>query len=216
MIPSISSINEFWPESKQLIAVPHNLQKSISSPTFAIYISFNLLVALCDSINQKSFSRMMEQQCPWVSDTCEELWSYFCRWSTASEKRPLHDESVALYMRIFDSLAISCSESVGRSSPSAKAITMSVNSIARLIEGLASSPMSESNQDQLALMVTRLYRTARTESYHKTVLDRRRQPCETFDMEALEQSATRISKNTEVFSSIRKDLQVCTGAHNWT
>lgn len=214
MVPSISSINDFWSESKQLIAVPHNLQRSISSPTSAIHIGFNLLAGLCDPINQKSRTRMFEQQCPWVLDTCEELWSYFCRWSTASEKRPLHDETIALYMRILNSLTTSGSGSVDRFSPSTKAITTSVNSVARLIEGLAASPMLHSNQDQLALMVTRMYHTARTEPCHKTVLDQRRQPCETLDTEALEQNATRISKNTEVFSGLQKDLQVCTDVCN--
>lgn len=210
LIPSISSINDFWPESERLIAVPHNLQRSISSPASAIHIGFNLLADLCEPTNQNSRTRMIEQQCPWVSDTCEELWSYFCRWSITSEKAPLHDETIALYMRIFDSLTVSTPGSVDRFPPSVKVVTTSVNSIARLIEGLAASPMSESNQGQLALMVTRLYRTAHTGLCHKTVLDRRRPPCEIPDMEALEQSATRICKDSEAFSTLNKDLQVCT------
>jgi serine/threonine-protein kinase ATR len=210
MIPSISSINDFWPESKQLIAVPHDLQRTISSPTLAIHIAYNLLAALCDPASQKSRKCMFEQQYPWIIDTCEELWCYFRRWSTASDKRPLHDETTALYMQVINNLTIPGSGLVDGPSASVKAATTSINSIAGLIESLATSSMSDSNQGQLALMATRLCRTARTERCQRKVLHRRCQPSQAFDTEALKQSATRICENVEVLSGLHKDLQVFT------
>lgn len=156
---------------------------------------------------------MFEQQYPWILDICEELWHYARRWCTASDKRPMHDEIIALYMQLTDSLAISGPETGDCFSISVKASSMSVNSIANLVESLATSPMSDSNQGQLALMMTRLCRAAQTERPGGSVLGRRRQPSPVFDTESLKQSATRICENIEVLSGLHKDLQVRTRLH---
>ncbi|KAF2633644.1 hypothetical protein BU25DRAFT_381226 [Macroventuria anomochaeta] len=208
VIPSSSSLNEFWPESKQLIAVPHELQRTISSPTSAICVGLNLLVALCAPTRQKPWKVLFQQQYPWILDTCEELWHYFRRWNTGSDKRPLHDETIALYMQLVDTLAIPGSEPKDRFSDSGKAASISISSIARLIESLAISSMSDSNQTQLALMVTRLCHVAQIETPQESVLDRRRRPAKVFDTEPLKHSARRICENTEVLSGLQKDLQL--------
>lgn len=213
MAPSISSINGFWSESKQLIAVPHDLQRTISSPNSAIYVGLSLLVALCDLTSRKARKSMFEQQYPWILDICEELWHYVRRWCTASDKRPTHDEIIALYMQLIDNLVIPGPETRDCFSSSVKASSISVNSIANLVESLATSPMSDSNQGQLALMMTRLCRAAQTGRPGGSVLGRRRQPSPVFDTESLKQSATRICENTEVLSGLHKDLQVCTHLH---
>lgn len=206
-IPSSSSLNEFWPESKQFVAVPHDLQKIISSPISAIYVGLNLLLALCTSTRQQSRSILFEQQYPWISDTGEELWHYFRRWSTA-DKRPLHDETVALYMQLVDTLAISGSEPEARFSSSGKAAAFATRSVAHLIESLATSPMSDSNQIQLALLLTRLCNNSQIGTQSNNLFDRRRQPFEMFGTELLKQSARGTCENAEVFSSLQKDLQV--------
>ena len=212
-IPSISSLNEFWPESKQLIAAPHNLQRIISSPTSAISVGFNLLVALCALARQKSRNALFEQQSLWILDTCDELWHYFRRWTTGSHKRPLHDETITLYMQVVEMLAIPGSQPRYCSSGPGKAVLMSISCVARLIDSLATSPMSDTNQTQLALMVTRLCHLAQSQAPQKGVLDRRRQPSEVFDAEMLKQSARRICENTEVLPGLQKDLQVRATRH---
>lgn len=209
MAPPTSSINDFWPESKQLIAVPHDLQRTISSPTSVVYIGLKLLAALCDPANSESRKGMFEKQYPWILDTCEDLWHCFHRWSTALDQHPLHDETVASYLQLITNLTIPGHRSKDSFSTSVKAATTSVKSIACLIEGLATSPMSNANQEQLALMVTRLCRNAKADQSHERVLDRRRQSSQMLDVEILKQSATRLCENAEVLSSLHKDLQVC-------
>lgn len=211
-VPSSSSLNEFWPESKQSVAVPHNLQRIIASPTSAIYVSFNLLMALCAPTRQKSQKHVgsapFEQQYPWILDTCEELWHYFRRWTASFDKRALFDETTTLYMQLLDALAIPGLEKRDCFSSSGKAGSVSVSSVSRLIQSLTTSPMSDTNQLRLALMVTRLYHVAKVETKHRGVFDRRRRSPHTFDTNSLEYSAKTICGNTEVFSSLQKDLQV--------
>ena len=209
IIPSISTVNDFWPESKQLIAVPHDLQRTISSPTSAIYIGFNLLVALSASARWRSQSALFKQQSSWVSDICDELWHYFRRWTTGSNKRPLHDETIALYMQLVETFAVPELEPRDHSSTLRKAASMAISSVAHLIENLATSPMSDSNQTQLALMVTRLRYLAQPDVSQRSALDPRHETSKAFCTEMLKQSATIICKNTEVLSGLQKDLQVC-------
>ena len=211
-IPSLNSLNEFWPESKQFVAVPHDLQRTIVSPISAMYIGLNLLMALCASARPRSRrdagSALFEQQYPWILDTCEEFWHYFRRWTTSSDRGPLHDETIMLYMQLMDTLTIPSSEPRNLFSNLSKAASASVSSVARLIETLATSSMSDGNQIQLALMVTRLCHVAQIETRQGSVFDRRRRPSHVSDTESLKQSARRICENTEVFFALQKDLQV--------
>jgi serine/threonine-protein kinase ATR len=216
-IPSSSSLNEFWPESKQFVAVPHDLQRNIGSPISAIYVSFHLLMALCDSSRKKTQnytgSPPFEQQYPWILEICEELWHYFRRWTTGSDKRPLSDETTTLYMELVDTLAIPASDSRYRFSSSDKAASASIISVSHLIESLATSPMTDINQIRLALVVTRLCHVAQAETQHRSVLDGQRRPPHLLDTEPLKQSAKRICEATEVFLGLQKDLQVCKIKH---
>ncbi|UPX14348.1 Non-specific serine/threonine protein kinase [Ascochyta rabiei] len=211
-IPSSSSLNEFWPESKQFVAVPHSLQRTFTSPTAAIYVGLNLLMALCASTRPKTRKHtglaLFEQIYPWILDTCEELWHYFRRWTADSEKRPLHNEIVTLYMQLVDTLAIPSSEPRNRFASSIKAASASVGSVLRLVENLATSSLSDGNQIQLARMLTRLCHVAYVETEQGRVLDRRRHPSHVHDTELLKQAAGRICENTEVFSGLQKDLQL--------
>ncbi|KAF9697303.1 hypothetical protein EKO04_004887 [Ascochyta lentis] len=211
-IPSSSSLNEFWPESKRFVAVPHDLQRSITSPTSAVYVGLNLLMALCASTRPTTRKHtgcaLFEQIYPWILDTCEELWHYFKRWTTDSDKRPLYNEIVASYMQLVDTLAIPSSEPRSRFSSSIKAVSTSISSVSRLIENLATSSLSDDNQIQLARMLTRLCHVTYVETAQGSVLDRRRHSSHALDIGLLKQTAGRICENTEVFSDLQKDLQL--------
>jgi serine/threonine-protein kinase ATR len=208
-IPSSSSLNEFWPESKQFVAVPHDLQRTIASPIPARFVSLNLLMALCVPTRQKPQHVRFEQHYPWILDICEELWHYFRRWTTGSDTHPLHDEIVALYMRLVKTLVSTSSAPRCLSSNSSKAALACSSSVAGLIKSLATLSMSESNQVQLAILATHFCHVARNEAPQRSVLDRRRRSACVFDTDLLKQSARRICENTEVFSGLQKDLQVC-------
>lgn len=213
-IPSLSSLNEFWPESKQFVAVPHNLQRTVVSPISATFVGLNLLMALCASSIPRSpdhiGSALFEQQYPWILDTCEEFWHFFGRWTTGSDKRPLHDETVTLYMQLVETLTIPDSEPINRFSTSRKAALASVNCVSRLLDILAISPMSADGQIMLAVMLTRLYHVTQIDSKQSRVLDQRRQPSRVFETGLLKQSVRRICENAEVFDYLEKDLQVRT------
>lgn len=144
----------------------------------------------------------------WALDTCDELWHYFRRWTTRSNKLPLYDETIALYMQLVEAMAVPETAQRDRALGLRKATLMAISSVACLIESLATSPMLESNQLQLALMVTRLYYFTHTEVPQRSVLDRWRQPGEMFDTDALKQSAKKISENVDLLSGLQKDLQV--------
>ncbi len=215
-VPSTSSLNDFWPESKQLIAVPHNLQRTISAPISAIYIGINILLALCTVSNQTSRNAIYEQQTMWALDICDELWYYFRRWTTGPTKPPLYDETMTIYMQLLEALAIPNNVHRDCALSLRKATLMTIGSVACLVESLAIPSMSECNQLQLALMVTRLYYSTQTEVSRGSLLDRRRQPVRTFDTDALKQSAKRICENSELLSGLQKDLQVCDTRYYWS
>ncbi|KAL5118061.1 serine/threonine-protein kinase M1 [Pleosporales sp. CAS-2024a] len=60
ILPSAGSIAGFWPQSQQSVALPHELQKTVSSQLGAIYIAFNLLFSLTAvSIVLMDISRLM-------------------------------------------------------------------------------------------------------------------------------------------------------------
>lgn len=211
-MPSSSSLNEFWPESKQFVAVPHGLQRSIGSPNLAIYVGFNLLVALCAPTGQKSWqyrgSAPFEQQYPWILDILNELWHYFRRWTTGYDKCPLHDDTIALYIQLVDTLAVPSPQLTSRFSNSDKAVLASSSSVSSLIESLATSSMTDENQIRLALTVTRLFHVAQVETVRRGVLDRRHRSSRSCNTGLLKQSATGICENTDIFSALQKDLQV--------
>lgn len=211
-VPSLTSLNDFWPESKQFVAVPHDLQRSITSPRSAVYVGLNLLMALCASsrprLRSHIGSALFEQQYPWILDTCGDFWHYFRRWTTSSDKCLVHDETMMLYMQLIDILTIPSSEPRNHFSGSSKAAAASASSLTRLIETLGTSLMSDENQIQLALMVTRLCHVAQIETKQSSIFDRRRQPSQVLETESVAQSARSICENTEVFSGLQKDLQV--------
>lgn len=180
----------------------------MTSPTSTIYIGLNILVALCTSTRQRPCNTLFEQQSLWILDTCDELWHYFQRWTTGPNKGPLHDETVAIYMQLVGAFASLDHEQTDFGPGSKKAALMAISSIARLVETLFTSPLSESNQTQLALLLTRLCHLAQPEAPRRSVLDRRRQPPEVFETESLSQNAKRICENSEVLSALQKDLQV--------
>ncbi|KAH6616589.1 hypothetical protein C7974DRAFT_427548 [Boeremia exigua] len=206
-VPSMSSLNDFWPESEQLIAVPHNLQRTISSPIAAIYVGLNILVTLCNSV-RRGHCNLFEQQYSWILDTCDELWHYFRRWTIELTMRPLHDETVALYVELLGSFVVPDLEHKGYPLSLRKTALTTISSIASLVETLNTLPMSDKNQIQLALVVTRLWHFTQVKAPKRSVLDRQRQPSRVFDTDIMKQSVRKTCGNTQVLSGLQKDLQL--------
>lgn len=209
-IPSISSLNDFWPESKQLIAVPHDLQTTISSPISTVYLGFNVIMALGSPVRRDTETSPFKQQSSWILDSCDELWHFFQRWTTGTNTHPLHDGTIALYMQLLETFAIPEPELKDRSPYLRKATSMAFSNVARLVESLATSPASENNQTQLALLITRLCQYTQLEATHISGPDVRHGLNRDPDANMLRLSAGRICEQTKVLTGLQKDLQVCT------
>lgn len=89
-----------------------------------------------------------------------------------------------------------------------KSTMMAMSSVAYLVENLAISPVSDGDQAQLALLLTRLCHLTQPEGLPSSVLDRRRRPSKVLDADLLRQNARKICENPEVLSRLQKDLQV--------
>lgn len=189
--------------------MPHYLQRAVSSPTVAIYVGLSITAALCASARRGSRNFLSEQQSTWILDICDELWNYLQRWTTSSDEWPLHDETIAIYMQLMEVLAVPDPEANEYCPSLLKATLTAVSSLASLVRALDTSPMSDSNQTQLALLLTRFCHLAQPEERQSNVLDRRRNPLQVLDTDALRQSAQMVCENTELLSGLEKDLQVC-------
>lgn len=208
VIPSTSSLHEFWLESKQLIAVPHYLQRPLSSPVLAIYVGFNILVALSGPARSEPQNALFKQQSTWILDTFDDLWRCFQRWTISSSIHPLQEETTALYMQLIESYAIAQTEQRNQYAHLRKAVSLSINSVACLVESLIASSMSESNQIQLALLLTRLCHLAQPDVSDTRGLNWQRGSNKVVDTEALRDTIKSVCEKTEVMSGLHEDLQV--------
>jgi serine/threonine-protein kinase ATR len=209
LLPSSSSISEFWPESQQFVALPHDLQRAITSQLGAIHIGFSLLLALVDvvkSTNGKGAS--LEHHLPWVLDSLQALWQHFRRWTTSSEKRPFYDEITGLYLQLLDSALFPNISNPDRFSNSLKAAQALTGSLSELLQNSATSPVSESNQIRLATTFARLLRVLKLPSTTASASRRRQDGARGVILNDLETVVSAFCQDTNVFSSLHRDLQV--------
>jgi serine/threonine-protein kinase ATR len=148
-LPSSRTIGEFWPESQQLVAQPHDLQRVVSSQLGAIYLGFSLLHACVDALSSKNGKStgpaILEHHQPWLQDSICDLWKHFRRWTTSSEKRPFHDEVTALYLQLLETAFSPTAASEDRFSKSFKSDQALASSLDELLENLPTSLVSEPN-----------------------------------------------------------------------
>jgi serine/threonine-protein kinase ATR len=209
VIPSPSTIEAFWPESQQLVALPHELQKTVSSQISAIYIAFNLLLALmkgaCQQQRDCIRATTFEHHLPFVLDNCLVLWQHFQRWTISSDKRSFHDETISSYIQVLEAIAVPTKESDLQLSGSAKAARILVCGLSSLME---QSSLSVFNQIQLASLLIRMRTTLNNNSSSRHMPGRRCVNSLSILADELEASIANICHDAERFSILTKDLQV--------
>jgi hypothetical protein len=165
-------------------------------------------VALSVPAHGETENALFKQQSTWILDTCHELWHFFQRWTTGSSTHALHDEVIASYLQLIVTFTIPRPGGREHSVHLRKAISLSIDSVTHLVESLAASPMSESCQTQLALLLTRLCHFAQPDALNTPRPHQQRGIPKTFDTEMLRESIRVNCGKLEVLSGLQEDLQV--------
>lgn len=211
-LPSSSSISEFWPESQHFVALPHDLQRSITSQIGSIHIGFSLLLALVNVIQPRgkayATSIALVHHLPWVVDSIQALWQHFRRWTTTSEKRLLYDEVMLIYLQLLETSLFPLATPEDRPSTSLKTAQALTSSLTELLDNLSTPPASEASQVRLASIFARLRSIVTSPSANTSTLRRRQDAIASFILQDLEKSIAMICQDMEHFSKFHKDLQV--------
>jgi serine/threonine-protein kinase ATR len=209
-LPSPSTIGEFWPESQQFVALPHELQRAISSQVAAIYIGFVLLSSLVSGTRQRkghyTGSAAFEHLQLWIVDTCLVLWQHFKRWTTGSDKRLFHDETLSVYLDVLQAVALPIGGSDYWLSVSAKSVQGLVRGLSSVLE---KPNVSILNQLHLATLLVRLRSMFNDMPDTASTSGRRRSKPSSVIVDGLEASVALLCHDREGFCDLQKDLQVC-------
>ncbi|KAL6705751.1 serine/threonine-protein kinase M1 [Coniothyrium glycines] len=213
LLPPSSSIGEFWPESQHIVALPHDLQRTVTDPVRAIYIGFNLLLAIvhaaCPSQQKCTRPALLQLNLLWILDSTLALWQHVRRWARGSEERQLQEENLAFYLRLLNTIAFNQSHPDIDFCASSKAIQALARCLMELFEDSSRTAMlSHPTQSLLAVMLIRLRgelldSSVRDQSLH----DRWKMACALI-LQDLEANVARICESVEHFSSFWKDLQL--------
>ena len=211
-LPSSSTIGEFWPDSQHIIALPHDLQSTITSQLGAIYIGFSLLLAImdatCSRFGSSASPAAFTHSLPWILDNMLAMWQHFKRWTASFEKRLLNDEIVALFMRLLEVFAFPNSDVEEHFLNTTKAARASASSLLDIMESDSLTRMSERNQIRLASMLIRL-RSVFSKLLSSEPAHRHRQHMTRLViLSDLEANVIRICRQVYQFSHFHKDLQV--------
>jgi serine/threonine-protein kinase ATR len=213
-LPSSTSIGEFWPESQQIIALPHDLQRTITSQLGAIHVGFCLLLSLVNVIQlQGSVSvtpGALDHHLPWIMDSAQALWKHFRRWTTSSEKRLFVDEITRVYLQLLEIRFLPALAPEYRSSASLKNAQALIVSLSELLNGLSSSPASEISQVRLAILFTHLRSILISSPTDVSTTRRRQDASRSIVLHDVEEVVASACQDVEQFSKLHKDLQVCT------
>lgn len=213
-VPSSSSIAEFWPESQHFVALPHDLQRAITSRLAAIYIAFNLLSVLMRPTrtkrDQSTASATFEHHHPWISDSTFVLWQHYKRWAAVSESRPFQDETTALYLQLLDTAAFPTTEPEDKLSNSSRAAQALASRLHDLLENHNTFVLSIANQIRLASLLMRLCKALSIMHTNESGIPlRRSQTNRLVLLNDLQANIALICQRPELFNTLCKDLQVC-------
>jgi serine/threonine-protein kinase ATR len=142
---------------------------------------------------------------PYLVDTCRQLWQYFQRWTTSLDKRPLYDNTVAVYLQLLEVMALpvkSCRRSPSNSAKATRSLTAGITSL------LDKCDLSPLNQLRLASLLVHL-RSEVIDSSGTMVAARRRVGQPSSIVKELESNITQVCRKPEKFTAFQKDLQVC-------
>jgi len=216
-LPSSSSISEFWPESQHFVALPHDLQRAITSQIGSIHVGFSLLLALVDVIQArgKTYATFitLAHHLPWVVDSVQALWQHFRRWTTTSEKRPLYDGVMLVYLQLLETSLFPLATPGDRPSTSLKTAQALTSGLIELLDNLLMPPASEGNQLRLASIFARLRSIVGCSSINPSTSQHRQNASISFILEGLEKCVARTCQDVDHFSKFHKDLQVWTQRH---
>ncbi|KAG9191621.1 serine/threonine-protein kinase ATR [Alternaria panax] len=211
-LPSSSSIGEFWPASQQIVALPHELQRTITSQLGAINVGFCLLLSLTNVIQHQGrgsvMSGALEHRLPWIMDSAQALWRHFKRWTTRSVKRLFFDEITLVYLQLLETLFLPAIAPGDRSSTSSKNAQALINSLSELLDGLSSSPVSEISQVRLAFIFTHIRSTLISSPTNISSTRRRQDASRSAVLHNVEEIVTRACRDVDHFSKLHKDLQL--------
>jgi serine/threonine-protein kinase ATR len=212
-LPSSVSLNEFWPESRNLVALPHSLQRTIDTPLGAIHISFSILLALLfaskSSETEHTGFGTLQQLHTWVLDSCSMLWRFFCRWNSGTNRPSLADDIVGLYLQVLEGISRSLTHPRNHFSSSTKTALALADGLCGMIEDLSISPLSDVNQMYFATVLVRLRGAVISAPKNGDVYSRRRNMSRSIILEILEPSVTNLCQHVEVFIALQRDLKVC-------
>lgn len=214
LLPSSSSISDFWPDSQQTIALPHDLQRAITSRLGAIHAGFCLLTTLaCVAPPQgKALATpsALEHHVPWIIDSAQDLWKHFRRWTATSERGLLVDEITLAYLQLLETLFLPAVAPRNRSLGSLKNVQSLINSLRELVDCLSSAPesASEASQVRLAIIFTRLRSVLTSPSTNVSTTRRRQDMSRSIILNDVEALVARACQDAEHFSRLFKDLQV--------
>lgn len=212
MLPTASCIATFWPASQQCVALPHELQKPIPSKIGAIYVGFSLLLVMINAAHWHQGKRKtptnIGHRLPWILDSCSELWKHLGRWTLNTDKRPLQDETVDLYMQLLEIATFPQEEPQGFCSFSQKRTQGLLSALSGLLD---MSSLSEGNQIRLASMLVRLQRALNDLPKPAIDITQRHNDPTLVVTEELGAAIAQVCRNAEKFSGLQRDLQVRKG-----
>lgn len=213
VLPSSSSIGKFWPESQQSVALPHDLQKAVTTPLAAVYIGFSLLHAVAGTKRQEARILMrpqsFEHHLPWIIDSTVALWAYFRRWTTVSDQQPLRDDVISLHLLLIESLVVLVAEPTYNVPSSPKIPKSLVCILGSFLETLFNLALSEPNQIQLASILLNLRGTPVLSTAQDDAPHGRAATTRSAMLHDLETSVARTCQNVDLMISLHRDLQVC-------
>lgn len=211
-LPSSSNISVFWPESQQIIALPHDLQRTITSQLGAINVGFCLLLALANAIQPQERESVtpgaLDHHLPWIIDSAQALWKYFRRWTTSSAKRPFSDEITLVYLQLLEILFLPSLAPGDRTCTSLKNAQALITSLREFVDGLPSLPASESSQVRLAIILTHLRSALVSSPENIPTIRRRQEASRTIVLHDVEEIIAKACRDVDHFSKLHKDLQV--------
>jgi len=214
LLPSSSSISDFWPDSQQIIALPHDLQRAVTSRLGAIHAGFCLLTTLARVAPPQGRAlatpSSLDHHVPWIIDSAQDLWKHFRRWTATSERGILVNEITLAYLQLLETLFLPAGAPGDRSLESLKNAQSLINSLSDLVDGLSSAPelASEVIQVRLAIIFTRLRSVLTSPSTNDPTPRRRQNMSRSVILNDVEAIVARACQDAEHFSQLHKDLQV--------
>ncbi|KAI4673661.1 uncharacterized protein J4E88_008717 [Alternaria novae-zelandiae] len=214
LLPSSSSISDFWPDSQQIIALPHDLQRVVTSRLGAIHAGFCLLTTLaCVAPPQgraSATSSSLDHHVPWIIDSAQDLWKHLRRWTATSERGILVNEITLAYLQLLETLFLPAGTPGDRSLESLKNAQSLINSLSDLIDGLSTAPelASEVIQVRLAIVLTRLRSVLTSPTMDDLATRRRKNMSRSVVLNDVEAIVARACQDVEHFSQLHKDLQL--------